>query len=205
MPMKSPAFSLDYFPSADVAWSLFQPTFSVPPSPRPSSTPLGTHGSAGSSNGLWGSDPVTPYSTGTTPPLVSKPTRMNSDLSELHNTSLSISPEQHMPRHTNSTISLAANLPRPYATTSSSSPHIERKRISPVESILGNITSGGVTWGANTVFGPGARGKATSSNATYSSDEAEEGEVGEPRIRITMKNQNLFDDEGCVSVPLLDP
>ncbi|KAI9786380.1 MAG: hypothetical protein M1839_006840 [Geoglossum umbratile] len=205
MPMKSPAFSLDYFPSEDVAWSLFQPTFSVPPSPRPSSTPLGTHGSTGSSNGLWGSDPVTPYSTGTTPPLISKPTRMGSDLSDLHNNSLSNSPEQHMSRRTTSTTNLAANLPRPYVTTLGSSPPMEKKRISPVESMLGNITSSGVTWGANTVFGPGTRKKTTSSNATYSSDEAEEGEVREPRIRIAMKNQNLFDDEGCVSVPLLDP
>src|SRR5438034_10032099 len=117
MPMKSPAFSLDYFPSADVAWSLYQPTFSVPPSPRPSTTPIGTHGSVGSSNGLWGSDPVTPYSTGTTPPLISKSPRMNSDLNELHSHSLSNSPEQHMSRRTNSATNLAANLSRPYTNT----------------------------------------------------------------------------------------
>ncbi|KAI9863107.1 MAG: hypothetical protein M1813_003927 [Trichoglossum hirsutum] len=199
MPMKSPAFSLDYFPSSDVAWSLYQPTFSVPPSPRPSTTPIGTHGSVGSSNGLWGSDPVTPYSTGNTPPLISKLSRANSDLIEPPSHSLSNSPEQHMSRR------LAANLSRPYAVALSSSPPMEKKRVSPVESMLGNITSGGVTWGANTIFGPGAREKTASSNATYSSDEIDEGEAGETRIRITMKNQNLFDDEGCVSVPLLDP
>ncbi|KAH0559236.1 hypothetical protein GP486_004252 [Trichoglossum hirsutum] len=205
MPMKSPAFSLDYFPSADVAWSLYQPTFSVPPSPRPSATPIGTHGSVGSSNGLWGSDPVTPYSTGNTPPLMSKLSRANSDLNEHHSHSLSNSPEQQMSRRANSAVNFAANLSRPYANALSSSPPMEKKRVSPVESMLGNITSGGVTWGANTIFGPGVRGKAASSNATYSSDEAEEGEAGETRIRITMKNQNMFDDEGYVSVPLLDP
>src|SRR5438045_1655509 len=104
MSMKSPAFSLDYFPSPDVAWSLFQPTFSVPPSPRPSNTPLDTHGSVGSSNGLWGSDPVTPYSTCTTPPLVTKLTRTNGDLNDSHIQNLSTSSEQQISRRTNSSI-----------------------------------------------------------------------------------------------------
>src|SRR5437016_2613040 len=145
--MKSPAFSLDYFPSDVVAWSLYQPSMSGYTTPKVAHTPLVRHGSFNSFTGYWGNDPApTPCSPGTTPPLGGSghgsPDRLYSQ-----GQSLSTSPETRhtQVRRSNSSLAsnLAASLSRPF---SSSSPP-SKKKLSPVESVLGNITSGSaITW-----------------------------------------------------------
>ncbi|KAI9809114.1 MAG: hypothetical protein M1825_002403 [Sarcosagium campestre] len=215
MSMKSPAFSLDYFPSAQVAWSLYQPTFSIPATPKMSMTPLGTFGSAGSSNGQWGSDPITPYSTGTTPPLRYKLSRWSGEQADGHSRSFSTSPEHHQGRRSNASLTstFAASLSRGFSNVASSSPPaaMAKRRPSPVDSALGNMTTGGVTWGANTVFGAAAAPKGygygpSTSVVVTESDTEEDEAVGTAAagVRVTMKNQNMFDTEGHASVPLLD-
>lgn len=83
MAMKSPGFSLDYFPSEQVAWSLFHPRPKSIAASKHKSSGLswkgferfpGTYGSASSSNGPWSADvpllnePVPLYSNASTPP-----------------------------------------------------------------------------------------------------------------------------------------
>ncbi|KAF1916851.1 hypothetical protein BDU57DRAFT_449827 [Ampelomyces quisqualis] len=268
MSMEAPAFSLDYFPSADAAWSLFKPTISIPSTPAHSryATPVGdlgaqrlakyvgVYGSHGSSNGPWGSDtvpsdPVTPYSTGHTPPLLSRTSAVKSAHTTSH-TPCSTSPEQsHTTLKKSSTANFAiavAALSRPFANAMSSSPPVK----SHTEDLSTSAPTTGVTWGTTTFYGSDdfdrrgvapSRGKhskhasfsqADGGNLTdmYESDsdyeriEEEEdyanegateytrpitpgdgdGSDGQGAIKVKLKNQDQFDDEACVSRPLLD-
>lgn len=73
---------------------------------------------------------------------------------------------------------------------------------SPAESMLAPFATAtsGVTWGAITTFGSGSKEDVNSDLTETSSG------FGEPSsIRITMMNQDKFDDEGNVYVPFLDP
>ncbi|KAF2263463.1 hypothetical protein CC78DRAFT_581556 [Lojkania enalia] len=259
MSLQAPAFSLDYFSSADAAWSLFKPTISIPSTPVYSryATPvseynwhrfsknLDTYGSHGSSNGPWGSDtmasePVTPYSTGNTPPNLSRVPTLRSMTS---NTPFSTSPEQSQTvKKTPSTnfANAIATLSRPFANAMSSSPPAKPR----IEGDLStSAPTSSVTWGTTTFFSSGSQdkglaparskhgkrasfGQADRLNIDYYSDsDSDYGESGfgqdglseytapitppgdgdrESVIKATLKNQDKFDDEACVSAPLLD-
>lgn len=250
MSMEAPAFSLDYFPSSEAAWSLYQPLMSIPSTPTIShaqiSTPvnpwerlekrLDTFGSASSSNGPWGSDnapsdPVTPYSTGNTPPTLSRPNTHRSTASAT--ASYSTSPElhhQHVKKSNSNLASAFASLSRPFSITASSSPPTHPKPRSDADLSTSAPTSG-ITWGTNTFYSSGSatnmsqrskHGKRASFGqfdgpTGYDSDEESwpEEEASDPvfpstetesetTIKVTLKNQNQFDDEACVSLPLLE-
>ncbi|KAF2655486.1 hypothetical protein K491DRAFT_692819 [Lophiostoma macrostomum CBS 122681] len=254
MAMEAPAFSLDYHSSAEAAWSMFKPTLSIPSTPAHSryatpvnefgwhrlTKPLDTYGSHGSSNGPWGSDtvpsePVTPHSTGDTPPNLSRAATQRSTTSH---TPYSSSPEQsHIIKKasTGNFASAFATLSRPFANAISSSPPVKSR----IESDLStSAPTGGVTWGTTTFYSSGSneRGSGPSrtkhtkrpsfsqgehTNTDYFSDSDSEYEAPDgtseytapltpsgveeaSNIRVTLKNQNQFDEEACVSAPLLD-
>jgi hypothetical protein len=268
MSMEAPAFSLDYFSSADAAWSLFKPTISVPSTPTHSrsATPagdfgwqrlaknVGVYGSQSSSNGPWGSDtapsdPVTPYSTGHTPPLLSRASTIRSAYTANH-TPYSTSPEQsHVTLKKSSTANFAsavAALSRPFANAISSSPPVKSR----TDDLSTSAPTNGVTWGTTTFYGSDnfdrrslapSRGKHSKRasfglpdrvtlNDIYDSDSEYErideedgitnegtteyirpitpsgsdGSVSQPTVKVKLKNQDQFDDEACVSRPLLD-
>jgi hypothetical protein len=268
MSMEAPAFSLDYFPSVDAAWSLFKPTISIPSMTAHSrhATPvndlswskstknIGVYGSHGSSNGPWGSDtvpsdPVTPYSTGHTPPLVSRTSTIRSANTASH-TPYSTSPEQtHTTLKKSSTANFAsaiATLSRPFANAMSSSPPVKSR----VDDLSTSAPTSGVTWGPNTFYGSDnfdrrslapSRSKhskrtsfgqsdLTNSNCIEDTDSeyerideedgitndgiseytrpitpgSSDGVNGQGGIKVKLKNQDQFDDESCVSRPLLD-
>ena len=246
MAMEAPAFSLDYFPSKEVAWSLYQERKLV----NGSSTPLGSHGrksishwdyfntgqgtygSVGSSNGPWAGDvlpsePLTPYSTGNTPPSHSRLAQSNPTAS------LSTSPDasQRTTRRSTSNLSTAfASLSRPFSITASSSPD-DRQRL---DSELSTSAPSGITWGVNTVFSGGGtpspekrrrsslrRLPSVTIDSAYDSEGSDDRSESErepstplravssgrtsPTIHLKLKNQHLFDDEASASAPLLDP
>lgn len=211
--MKTPAFSLDYFPTDAAAWSMYQktPINSVVSTPKFSHTPSGLYGSVGSSNGAWGSDPAsTSYSCGETPPLRSN--RASSEFLNQQTQSLSTSPDNPRSfRRANSGIahSFAASFSRPFAITASSSPPNpppSRKRPSPVENMLNSLAPSTITWGNTTVLGS-VKEQTNTERSSYSDDESTKDDW-KPSvctgISLTMENQNAFDDEGCMSTPLLD-
>lgn len=190
--------SRDYFPNMSMARQAHS-TNSISPNYHSATlTPIGTHGSYGSSNGTghFGGDPTYPYSTGTTPPLHGY--RLGSGEDVFH--SLSSSPEVHHSRK--STSGMAANLRMAFGSGNAGSPPGARRKMpSPAESMLGPFTTtSGVTWGAITTFGSGSKEDANSDLTETSSDFAERSP-----IRITMMNRDKFDDEGNVNVPFLDP
>jgi hypothetical protein len=260
MSMEAPAFSLDYFSSADAAWSLFRPTVSVPSTPAHSrfaapanefgwhriTKGLDTYGSHGSSNGPWGSDtvpsePVTPYSTGNTPPNLSRAPTGRSTASA---TPFSTSPEQssHVLKKASTAnfASAFATLSRPFANAISSSPPVKSRNEADIST---SAPTSGVTWGTTTFYNGGdaereittpraKNGKRASfghadqlnvidyypdSDSDYDDSLPPFDAVSEyaapltpgsgdehSNIRVTLKNQNQFDDEACVSAPLLD-
>ncbi|KAF9698496.1 hypothetical protein EKO04_003664 [Ascochyta lentis] len=268
MSMTAPAFSLDYFASSDIAWSLFNPTISIPSTPSHSrfATPVnefgwqrlakdvGTYGSHSSSNGPWGSDtiasdPVTPYSTGNTPPAMSR----SSVVRNAHTTNhalYSTSPEQsHSTLKRASTANFAsavAALSRPFANAMSASPPVRSR----IDDLSTSAPTSGVTWGTTTFYGSDSQDRSTLAPARmkhpkrasfaetervdvddlYDSD-VEDGKFPDGgafaydgasehrpsvtkmdddsydprgRIKVTLKNQDQFDDESCLSRPLLD-
>ncbi|KAJ5051882.1 uncharacterized protein L3040_001645 [Drepanopeziza brunnea f. sp. 'multigermtubi'] len=211
--MKTPAFSLDYFPSDTAAWSMYQktPITSLVSTPRVAHTPSGLYGSVGSSIGAWGSDPaLTPYSCGETPPLRSNRASLEY-LNQQQTQSLSTSPENPRSfRRSNSGIahSFAASFSRPFSTTAPSSPPYppSRKRPSPVENMLNSLAPSAITWGNTTVLGS-VKEQSITDRSTYSDEESNKIDCKSPictGISLTMGNQNVFDDEGCMSTPLLD-
>lgn len=209
LPMKTPAFSLDYFPTDAAAWSMYQrtPINSVATTPKTSQTPTGFYGSVGSSNGIAISDPASAsYSCGETPPMRS--TRGSSDDLKLHSQSLSTSPENGRTfRRANSVglaSSFAASFSRPFSLASASPPNPNRKRPSPVDTIINSLAPSAITWGNTTVLG--SVKETATGRSSYSDDEALMDDW-KPTIctgiSLTMENQNAFDDEGSMSTPLL--
>lgn len=208
--MKTPGFSLDYFPTDAAAWSNLHktPHSSKASTPKTAHTPVGLYGSVGSSNGgPWGSDPASAsYSCGETPPLRSG--RGSAEKLLQHAQSIPASPDEvRSVRRTNVGLasSFAANLTRSFsATISSSPPH--RKRISPVESLLNSLAPSAVTWGNTTVF-ESIKGHAYSGRSSFSEDGTlldEARTLPVTGISMTVFNQDAFDDDGCMSIPFLD-
>ncbi|KAI5778688.1 hypothetical protein EDC01DRAFT_673029 [Geopyxis carbonaria] len=196
---KPPAFSRDYYPNIEMIVQPQQSNYSISPSHHSASmTPINTHGSYSSSIGAhFGSDPLLPYSTGTTPPT--SHLRLGpEDYSGYGPYSLSSSPEQHRGvvhfRRSNSAISANA------LGAANASPQ-SRRRPSPADSMLNAFTTpGGVTWGAITTFGSGSKGGGGS---TITEDTTDDNDPLEP-IVIMMCNREAFDDEGAISIPLLN-
>ncbi|KAJ4356327.1 uncharacterized protein N0V89_004359 [Didymosphaeria variabile] len=255
MSMEAPAFSLDYFASPGAAWSLFKPTVPMPSTPAHSkfATPvyefgwhrlsknLDTYGSHGSSNGPWGSDilpsePVTPYSTGNTPPNISRAPTLRSVT--MANTPYSTSPEQTQTigkKISSAGFSNAlANLGKSFI---SASPPVKSR----TDDLSTSLPASGVTWGTTTFYSSGSQerglaaprvkqgkrasfGQADQVNVDYISDSDSDYDTlgpdvaseqtapipssanddGSSRIKVTLKNQDQFDNEACVSAPLLD-
>lgn len=264
MSMEAPAFSLDYFASADAAWSLYKASLSMPSTPAHSryaapahefgwhrfTKTLDTYGSHGSSNGPWGSDtipsePVTPYSTGNTPPNLSRAPTLRSITSH---TPYSSSPEQHVLKRSSTAnfASAIATLSRPFSSAISSSPPVKAPPPTGVDLSTSAPTSG-VTWGTTTFYGSGSGNSAEKTpmpatqttkhgkrasfgqsdhvNINYYSDSDSDfgddpfpqvdtvseytapltpGEEGGGTIKVTLKNQDRFDEEASFSAPLLD-
>ncbi|PVH99237.1 hypothetical protein DM02DRAFT_529513 [Periconia macrospinosa] len=256
MSMEAPAFSLDYFSSPDAAWSLFKPTIQIPLTPAYSryATPvnelswyrlsknLDTYGSHGSSNGPWGSDtlpsePVTPYSTGNTPPNLSRASTTRAATTT--NTPYSTSPEQsHTTARRAPPTGFSNALANLGKTLISSSPPVKTR----TDDLSTSAPTSGVTWGTNTFYSSGSQernlvpprskhtkrasfGQAERLNIDCFSDSDSEYDAlvtdapsqymassnihssdadDQSHIKVTLKNQDQFDDEACVSAPLLD-
>ncbi|MCJ1397272.1 hypothetical protein MMC11_000464 [Xylographa trunciseda] len=201
-----------YYPSHKVALSLLHPTQASLATAKIAKLSIDPP-SVTSSFGASGSDPVTPFSTGKTPPLNSMPARTNSNRFDLAHQVFSTSPEQlRNPHRSNSNLasSFAASFQRPFHLTgsaSSSPPNSQlRKRDSPGGSYAG-APQQGVSWAAASIFGRSwsATEEPVSANTTFDSPEIGH-RLGkkDKSMKINLKNQDLFDDEGYSSAPLLD-
>ncbi|KAK7754627.1 hypothetical protein SLS62_003411 [Diatrype stigma] len=208
--MKAPAFSLDYFPTDTSLWHAGSKSHynSVVSTPKTAHTPLHVAGSYGSEGGAWGGEPGSnSYSCGETPPSRT-PGEHLSDGDPTQ--SLSTSPNNRLLHRASTALSsasgFAASFPRPFSHTASTSPP-GRKKPSPGENFLHNLAPSAITWGGSTILGPTSEPTATARNS-LSDDEARR----EPHLPIAsygitaeVEDQSIFDDDGWLATPLLEP
>ncbi|KAI4163506.1 MAG: hypothetical protein LQ342_002778 [Letrouitia transgressa] len=168
--------------------------------------------SANSSVGASTSDPVTPFSTGATPPSSFKAAHLSFERTTSQ-TPMSTSPERYRNVHRSSSnlaSAFAASISRPFsfsASVSTSPPMAyPRKRLSPAQSYLH-------TSSANTAIG---QGSVLSRSLTRSDDpkfqyppsvsdlDEESSAQKEPLFMTRLKNQDQFQNDGHAIVPLLN-
>lgn len=220
LPLKAPSFSLDYFPADAGSFHVLphgphghghghgrSQTSSAIHTPKTIHTPVRYSGSQISDDGLWAGDPGSnSYSCGETPPTKGARDYLG-DVDQTQ--SLSSSPNTRPFKRMNSALasSIAANFSRPFANSTSSSPPSQvRKRPSPAEAILGNLAPagiGGITWGGSTLLGDSG---GTARTSMSDDDFREELLPLVPiQVAIAVEDQAMFDDDGWLVVPLLDP
>jgi WD repeat-containing protein 59 len=204
LPMKAPSFSLDYFPTDASLFTRRSQNNSTITTPRTSQTPLHYSGSQGSEDVLWAGEPGSnSYSCGETPP-----TKAGKDyLTDLDATqSLSTSPDGRSLRRANSGFasSFAANFPRSFtAVVSSSPPSQGKKRPSPAETMLSTLAPSTVAWGGSTILGESGGTRVSVSDDEYHrEDYVQLVPIG---VETRMEDQTLFDDDGWMAMPLLEP
>ncbi|KAL9602001.1 MAG: hypothetical protein Q9219_002109 [cf. Caloplaca sp. 3 TL-2023] len=201
-----------YFPTAEVASSLLsssasKPTFSL----DMQSTTSGPN-STGSSFGASTSDPLTPFSTGLTPPC-SKTNKLRHERS-ISQAPLSTSPEQLRHTHRSSSnlaSAFAASIARPFSFStpdSSSPPTIHpKRRTSPGSTHLfaGNMQP---TLGLPATPGQTeADMRVVKPRSTAPTSGEYKGTADEQRFSFStkLKNQDQFHNEGYAPQPLLHP
>ncbi|KAK3298376.1 uncharacterized protein B0H64DRAFT_73624 [Chaetomium fimeti] len=207
LPMKAPSFSLEYFPTDPALWNLNKSqASSAITTPRTAHTPA-MYSDPPSSDEIPGSlEPQShSYSCGETPP-----NHARDHLRGVNQTqSLSTSPNNRLFHRSNSTVAaaIAASLPRALAgMVSGSPPDPIRKRPSPAETMLGNLTPNALAWAGSTVSGTGLDTPGTS-RTSFSEDEYWKDDIFSMvpiAVSCIPKNQGLFDDDGWMSTPLID-
>jgi len=209
LPMKAPSFSLDYFPPDASLWYASHTNYksqanSALSTPKTLHTPLHIIGSYGSEE-FWPEEPEsTSYSCGETPPSRT-PREHPSEADPTQ--SLSTSPSNRLLHRANTALSSGlASIQRPFASATSTSPP-SRKRVSPGETFLNNLTPSNITWGGSTTMGPVSEPSVTARNS-ISDDEYRRDENSSLvcyGISTQMEDQTIFDDDGWLAVPFLEP
>ncbi|KAJ5595522.1 uncharacterized protein N7459_001730 [Penicillium hispanicum] len=186
------AFSLDFSsvastvqnksPTATPASSILREPEAIPP-----------HASARLSSEVWRDDSTPPYSTGTTPPFISRPRGIAADRKPLsHNVSMAVSPDQQSQPRSGSGFGsvLASSLSRSFTFgPSSASPpanNMAKKKASPGEN------------------SSAAAAPVIATQSDNESDRPVQPVKPATRFKITFKNQSAFDGDESGSDPLLD-
>lgn len=209
--MSCAAQLFNYFPDKETAFGFYEPIISVSDlSNRHRKSGPGITSAGESTQDVReqiASEPVTPFYNDNTPPMpLSRASTHRSSAAP----SLSTSPEHHRTSIPSATSSFAASvLARPFQLASS--PPV-RNRTSG-EDLSSSIPSqAGVNWSKSKPF---TRSDATIRRSfvsqgfgdDYDGSTTEDDESLPPqsRVKISLKNQDMFDDEGCPSVAFLDP
>lgn len=215
--LDNPSLSLDYYPSMAATQSMSQRT--TPPistSKAISHTTPITQSSGRSSIELWHSTSTSPYSTGTTPPMGAKVQGLTmGNKSRSQSISLSGTPEQNSGSRSNLGTALSSSWTRSFTlgpSLSSSPPsNHSKKKPSPDESL--NTSSGPGGWGSGRLLGKAATAipdylttstAATSRAPSETGSERQELPKAPTKVKVKLKNQEMFDNDGYGHVPFLD-
>jgi len=202
-----------YWPSPEVAISLLQSE--TPPWIKSDHANLRIDPpSMVSSLGASSSDSYTLFSTGVTPPSSYKLDRMGPNRSDLPSQVLATSPEHiRHPQRSNSNLAstFTASLPRQFTFSASASSSPPSSTIKKRESLAGSYAGGlppSVTWGTTSIFG---RSWSANEEPLRSRNATVDFQLNRTRrhnrqasIKISLKNQGIFSDEGYAAAPLLD-
>ncbi|KAH7316577.1 hypothetical protein B0I35DRAFT_451556 [Stachybotrys elegans] len=207
LPMKAPSFSVDYFPMDASLYQVYGRSYtnSAVTTPGTLHTPVRYSGSPLSDEAIWHGEPdLNSYSCGNTPP-----TKGRDEGTDLGSSSrMSKSPKSNMVSRVNSGFAsaFAANLPRSFTRGHSSSPPNQgRKKPSPAEAILHSFapSTSGIGWGSSNATGDSSAGR------TSLSDDEHRREDNLPLVpvdvHVLVENQTMFDDDGWLNTPLLEP
>ncbi|KAG9555655.1 WD40 repeat-like protein, partial [Aureobasidium melanogenum] len=206
--MSCAAQLFDYFPNKETAFGFYEPIISISDlSNKHRRSGAGLTESAQDIRDQVASEPVTPFYTDNTPPMpLSRADTHRSSAAP----SLSTSPEHHRTSIPSATSSFAASvLARPFQLASS--PPV-RNKTSGEELSSSTPSQTGVNWSKSKPF---TRSDSTIRRSfvsqgfgdDYDGSTTEDDESLPPqsRVKITLKNQDMFDDEGCPNVAFLDP
>lgn len=204
LPLKAPSFSLDYFPTDASNWNLYGKTrnHSGMNTPRTPLTPYYT-GSQVSDDVAWDGEPASnSFSCGETPPnakafaSIQVPTGgsrspYSSRTGTRGNTSLASS--------------FTATVNRSFTGGSSVSPPNQgRKRPSPAEVILSSLAPGmSNPWASSNQTGESSVGRTSLSDDDYYQEDNLP--LVPMSVSVYVEDQTVFDDDGWLSAPLLEP
>jgi WD repeat-containing protein 59 len=203
--------------------------------PRTAHTPNLYSGSLGSDEAVWTGEPASnSYSTGETPPMKTGRERLMGSEQSQGTLSTSPNSRLYRRANTVAA-NFAASLPRALAgavgTTAGPASSIAqpgertgekasqqqpgKKKSSPAETILHTLAPSGITWGGSTVFGTTAAAApitdVTPATARSSiSDDDRRRDDGLTtlvpfRVECVIEDRAIFDDDGWMSIPLLEP
>lgn len=217
-------FSPDFYSTGSLAQN--KPSQAVTPlvsTPKDSHTTPVTHSSGRSSTELWRVDSTSPYSTGTTPPFASRSgksipstTSFAERKSLSQNVSIAASPEQqsHLRSGPGFGSTLASSLSRSFTfgPSSASPPVSALNRRKPSLSGSPNTTAGSVwTSGIKAVDSMTTSTAPTShTHSDSGSEQLQQPKKAAVRFKVTIKNQDRFDNDGysynpSFGIPFLDP
>lgn len=206
LPLKAPSFSLDYFPTDASAWNLFgkRTNVSAITTPRTPLTPY-YEGSQISEEVIWDAEPGSnSYSCGETPPQHSKSQWAAIEVP----TGGSRSPHSRTGTRGNTSLSSSFTAPihRSFTGGSSASPPNQgKKRPSPAEVILNSLAPG---MGAGWSTAPPTPGEMSVGRSSLSDDEPPPEDnlhLVPVSVSVYVEDQTVFDDDGWLSAPLLQP
>ncbi|OAA72103.1 WD repeat protein [Cordyceps fumosorosea ARSEF 2679] len=209
LPLKAPSYSLDYFPADATSWNIYSRSFtnSAITTPGTLHTPVNYARSQTSDDGVWNAETgPNSFSCGETPPSKGKSLLNDQESTVVLSKSPSSRPIQQK-GSTGFASTLAANLPRSFTgTATSTSPPLQgKKKPSPAEMILNSIaprtvsSSGGGTAG---VVGSGGGRTSMSDDDALKEDLTT---LVPTNIAVILEDQSIFDEDGWMSYPLLDP
>ncbi|KAJ5110157.1 hypothetical protein N7532_002802 [Penicillium argentinense] len=192
-----PPLSMDVSSVASTVQNKSQLTTPASSVPR-DSQPVPPHTSARSSSEIWRVDSTPPYSTGTTPPFVSRPRGIAADRKALsHNVSLAASPEASQPRSGSGFGSvLASSLSRSFTFgPSSASPPahtLNKKKPNPEQAPRSSGLSNDKSPLVPEVLTPGTE----KTQSDTESDRLPQPTERTTRFKAVFKNQSVFDGDG---------
>ncbi|KAK4130160.1 hypothetical protein BT67DRAFT_349301, partial [Trichocladium antarcticum] len=210
LPMKAPSFSLEYFPTDPALWNLNSKSqaSSAITTPGTTDTPAVDSDSPSSEDAPGLTEPLShSYSCGETPPNFSRDHLRDGGG---QTQSLSTSPNNRLFHRANSTVAaaFAASLPRALAGIVSGSPPADhlRKRPSPAETALSNLTPNAVPWAGSTASATGLETPGTSRTSLSDDYHWKDDLFSMVPIAVSCvpENQGLFDDDGWMTTPLID-
>ena len=220
LPVDSSSSSNAYFPSLEVASSLLGTEESSSVGWHPVAKTTMDPSSLESSFGAPNSET---QSAGLTPPYPFRPTPNISERTNFTESSMSSSPEQLRQTHrsnSNLAASFAASFSRPFSFSASASssppnPSMTKKRASPLSG-YGGLQLQNVAWGTSSTVGKSlsSTDEPRSISATLdrrSDEKVRRRKAGggstrkSTKIKVTLKNQDRFLNDGYSDVPLLDP
>ncbi len=209
------SFSLDFHNSPGTGTNKSQAVTPPNSTPKESHTTPGTQSSGRSSSELWRPGTTPPYSTGTTPPLLSRASGLGVERRAVtQNPSLAASPDQQSQPRTGTGFgsALASSLSRSFTfgPSSASPPASDLLRRKQAQNENARTLGGPGAWTPSSSRAKAASAKpdhfTTTSSQTQSDAESERlNPKPTKKIRVTFKNKGTFDSHTTMQNLFLDP